>query len=192
MLRGEQERDIHGYAREDGLFDRGQPLFRSGNLDEEVVAPGLLVQRLRGLDSALRVVGEERRDLERDPAVDAVRPLVDGTEHVGRAPEVLDRELEEERLAVEPGRCLFVDRVVVATAGDRLVEDRRIRRQPGDGVVVDVRLELPGVEQLAGDVVEPEALPQLVQRFGGVHVLLLSCLGQRRRARARSVPPRRV
>jgi hypothetical protein len=78
VLRGEEKRDVHGDAREDRLLDRGQALLRPGDLDEEVVAPGLLVQRLRGFDGALRVVGEERRDLERDPAVDAVRPLVDG------------------------------------------------------------------------------------------------------------------
>jgi len=43
-------------------------------------------------------VGEERRDLERDPAVDVVGAVPDRPEEVGRARQVLEGDLEEQRL----------------------------------------------------------------------------------------------
>ena len=43
---------------------------------------------------------------------------------------------------------------------DRMVEDRRVRGQPGDRQLVDVALQRAAGQQVAGDVVEPEALAQ--------------------------------
>ena len=71
----------------------------AGDLDEEVGALGLGVERLGRRDRRRGVVGEQRRDLERDPAVDAVGALVDGGEEVGGVAQVGDRQLEEEVLA---------------------------------------------------------------------------------------------
>ena len=50
-----------------------------------------------------------------------------------------------------------------------MVEDRRVRGQPGHGQFVDIPFERAVVEQIPRDVVEPEALPQVVQRLGGFH-----------------------
>src|SRR6185503_17862400 len=60
--------------------------------------------------------------------------------------------------------------LVVCLAGrDRLVEDRRVRGQAGDRELVDVALQRPVVEDRAGDVVEPEALAEVVKFLGGLH-----------------------
>ena len=123
------------------------------------------------LDRAGGVVREERRDLDRDPAVDAVGALVGGREEVRGAAEVGESELEESLLGLRPAGSELRDLLVVGAAlGDRLVEDRRVRREARDRVLVDVALERPLVEQLAGDVVEPEALPELVEPLGGLRI----------------------
>ncbi len=59
--------------------------------------------------------------------------------------------------------------VVVGAAGQRLVEDRRVRRQAGDGKVGDVSRERPARQERAGDVVEPQALAGVVQSCCRVH-----------------------
>ncbi len=117
----------------------------------------------------LRVVRELRRHLERAPPVDAVSALVDGEEEVGGPLEVLDRELEEERLAAEARRRLLADRVVVVARSDRLVEDRRVRSQAGDRVPIDVALHDAVVEHGPGDVVEPQALTLVVECLCCLH-----------------------
>jgi len=71
---------------------------------------------------------------------------VDRAEEIGGALEVVDRELEEDLLAVGAALREALDRLVVAPGRDRLVEDGRVRGQPGHRVVVDVRLELSRVE----------------------------------------------
>src|SRR3546814_2720828 len=58
-------------------------------------------------------------------------------EHVRRTPQVLQRQLHEQRLVALPGGGLLADAGVVGAAvADRLVEDRRIGCQPGDAVLV--------------------------------------------------------
>ena len=52
---------------------------------------------------------------------------------------------------------------------DGLVEDRRIRGEPRHRQLVDVALERAAVQQVARDVVEPEALTQVVEYFGCFH-----------------------
>ena len=71
--------------------------------------------------------------------------------------------LEEQRFAGFPlGEPLANRRVVGPAVLDGVVENGRIRGQTGDGEFIDVALERPGVEQVAGDVVEPEALAEVV------------------------------
>ncbi len=118
----------------------------------------------------LRVVREERRDLERHPAVDAVRALEDRKEQIGRLPEVLLRQREEQRFAGLALRELRADRRIVRGAGlDGLIEDRRIRRESGHRQFGDVAPERAGREEVTRDVIEPEALAQVVELLRHLH-----------------------
>ena len=60
-------------------------------------------------------------------------------------------------------------RVVGRAVLDRMVEDRRIRGQAGYRKLVDVAFERAAVQQLARDVVQPDALAQIVQQLCRFH-----------------------
>ena len=64
-------------------------------------------------------------------------------------------------------------RVVGGAALDRLIEDRRVRREPRHRQLVDVALQRAGREQVARDVVEPEALAEIVELLCRVHRVAL-------------------
>jgi hypothetical protein len=60
--------------------------------------------------------------------------------------------------------------VVGAALADRVLEDRRVRGETGDRELGDVARERAVVEHLARDVVDPQALPEVVQALCvGVH-----------------------
>ena len=96
---------------------------------------------------------------------------MDPREEIGRSPQVLDRELEEELLTRAAQPRLDPDGVVIEARGDRLVIDGGIRRESRHRVLVDETLDRSLVEHSSGDVVQPEALPPLVKRLGGLHAL---------------------
>ena len=85
LLAREQQRDVDRDAGEDRLLDRRQAFLGAGNLDEQVRLPGARVQILGRREGARRVVGQQRRNFQRDPAVDAVGALVDRPEQIGGA-----------------------------------------------------------------------------------------------------------
>jgi hypothetical protein len=115
---------------------------------------------------------QQGRHFQRHPAVHAVGPVVNRPEQVGGARNVLQRELEEERLAgFAPAHLLADGGVVIRAVLDGVVEDRRIRRQPGYGELVDVAFERTAVQQVAGNVVEPDALAQVVQQLCRFHLV---------------------
>src|SRR5262249_44370761 len=64
--------------------------------------------------------------------------------------------------------------VVVAAVLDRVVEDCRIGCEPGDREVIDIAAERASAQQVARDVVEPEALAEIVQDSSGLHATPLS------------------
>ena len=66
---------------------------------KQVRPPRPGVQILGRGKGAGRVVGQQRRHFQRHPAVHAVGPIVDRPEQVGGPREVLERQLEEQRLA---------------------------------------------------------------------------------------------
>ena len=70
-----------------------------------------------------------------------------------------------------------------------MIEDRRIRGEPGHRKLVDVALQRAAVQQLAGDVVEPEALAEIVQLSWSVSSchLQAGCRHARRRSQSRQV-----
>ena len=142
--------------------------------------PGILMKRLgraaRGVkflgrgEGAGRVVGQQRRDLQRHPAVHAVGLVVDRPKQIGGLPEVLQRQLEEQRLARLAFLHFLADGVVVVvTVLDGVIEDRGVRGEPRDRELLDVAAERAAGQQTAGDVVEPEALAHFVEFLGGFH-----------------------
>src|SRR5437868_4346386 len=95
---------------------------------------------------------------------------MDWPEHVGGAPEVVERQLEEKRLVRLAFGQLLADRRVVSRAVlDGVLEDRWIRCESRRRQLVDVTLERAAIEQVASDVVEPQALAQVVEQFGRFH-----------------------
>src|SRR6185503_10270681 len=180
-LEGEDQRDVARDAGGDRLLDRGQPLGRGGDLDEEVGPVDHRVEALGLLDRALRVVREPRVDLERHPPVTGVvaRLVPLRAEDVARAADVLDGEREEDLLRVALLLQDLAELVVVGVAlGDRRLEDRRIG---GDAVhaLVDERLEVAVAHERARQEVDPDALSvvgELLQGSGG-HGYILSRSG---------------
>jgi hypothetical protein len=59
--------------------------------------------------------------------------------------------------------------VVIGAVLDGMVEDCRIRGQPGHRKFLDVALERAAVHEVAGDIVEPEALTEVVQCLRRFH-----------------------
>ena len=144
------------------------------------LVPGILMKRLgrparawralgRG-EGAGRVVGQQGRDLQRDPSVHTVGLIVDRPKQIGGLPEVVQRQLEEQRLARLAFLQFLADGVVVVvTVLEGVVEDRGVRGEPRDRELLDVAAERAAGQQTAGDVVEPEALAHFVEFLGRFH-----------------------
>ena len=116
-------------------------------------------------------MGQQGRNLQGHPSVDAVRPVVDRSKQIGGPREILECQLEEQILARLTLVELFADRRVVSGAVfDGVIEDRRIRSEPRHRQLVDIALERAAVQQIACDVVEPETLAQVVEQLGCFHV----------------------
>jgi hypothetical protein len=56
--------------------------------------------------------------------------------------------------------------VVPFALGNGVVEDGRVGGQAGDGLRLDVALQRAAIEEVAGDVVQPQALAELVEVTG--------------------------
>ena len=140
--------------------DRRDALGRGRDLDVHV-RPVDQPPQLLGLgDRRLGVAREPRVDLERDPPVDAVGGVVDRPEHVGRPADVVGgdhpRRLFDRDLA---HREVLDLRFVGVALGQRVGEDRRVRRHPADLEVLDQLGQVAGLEPVPADVVEPDGYP---------------------------------
>ena len=95
--------------------------------------------------------------------------FIDGQEDVGGAAHVFQGEIEEEfAVVVHTDRDQASQlRVVAIGAGDRLGEDRGVRRRAGDVTVVNEASELAGVQQLSRERVEPDRYAHVLQRAAG-------------------------
>ena len=172
MLAREQQRHIDRHAGEDGFLNRGQALFGAGNLDEQVGSSGPGVQVLGHRQRARGVVGQQRRHFQRDPSVHAVRPVVYGSKQIGRLGKVLDGQLQKERLARLALPELVANPGVVGRAVlDGVVEDRWVGRQPSDRQLLDIALERAAGQQFAGNVIEPQALAQVMKYLRSFHTI---------------------
>ncbi|MBA2331542.1 MAG: hypothetical protein H0V94_01970, partial [Actinobacteria bacterium] len=149
-LEREDQRDVDRLALRDRVLDRAQSGLGRGDLDEQVRPVDVLVQAHRLLERALTVVGERGVDLERDVAVQPFAAIPDGAKQVARALDVLDRKLEEDlSWIVLPLRDLRELLVVPDPLGHRLLEDRRVRGDADDGVLLDEACQLPCLQHLA-------------------------------------------
>jgi hypothetical protein len=68
----------------------GRPSLGTRNLDEEIGPFRAGVESLGGGESSGRVVSQQGRDLQGNPAVHTVRQVVDRPKEIGGLPEVLD------------------------------------------------------------------------------------------------------
>ena len=129
----------------------GSPASVPGHLDHHVRLVQSLPELARLGDRRLSVVGEIGCALERDESVAAAAGIEDGAQLVCGLADVVKRDREEQLLRVafaSVGETAQL-RVVAIRAGDRLGEDRRVRRRARDRVVPDQLGELAAVQKLA-------------------------------------------
>ena len=170
MLARKQQRDVDRHAAEDRRLDRLGASRRAGDLDEQIGPVRRLVQLGRSVNRLRGVVGDQGRDLQRDPAVDSVGGVVERAEQTRGGFQVVERECEKSRLGGLALAHQARDVVVVAAAlAHRVLEDGRVRGQPGHGQIGNVARQRAHFQHVAADVVYPQALAQLVQ-FSGVGV----------------------
>ena len=111
------------------------------------------------------VAGQLRGDLDGHVAVDAVAGVVDRAEEREGALDVVDHEVpvgvgdRRRRRPTSVAELL----VVVGARADRLLEDRRVRGEAADAAVDPALASSPLGEPAPAEVVEPRALPELVQ-----------------------------
>ena len=118
----------------------------------------------------LGVVREVRVDLERDPAVLALALVPDGAQDVARGADVVLGELPEDLLGIVELGAQLPDLVVIGVAlGDRALEDRGVGRHAHDALF-DQALEVAVLDELARQVVDPDALIALGELLQGSHV----------------------
>ena len=143
---------------------RRDPFGRRRDLDHDVGPPDQVRQAQPLGDGLLGVGGKLGQHLQRDAPVDAARRLEDRQHHVAAAADVVEHELLVDRLRGLPiGDQALQLVLVVGGAGDRLLEDRRVRRHAAHALVAE-RAQPAGADQAAADVVVPDALAELVGR----------------------------
>ena len=135
----------------------GTPSGVPGIFDEQVAPVSLPVDPGRRINAVCCVIGQERRQLHRDPTIDSIAGVVCGPEQVRGAAQIFERQFHEQPFSSLPGLRPLVDAVVIrVSVSDRVIENGRVRGQTGDRELVDVPAEPSAVEKRAGDVVEPD------------------------------------
>lgn len=125
--------------------------------------------------------------IARATAVNAAGRVVHRSEQVVRALQVFEGEFEEQALTRLTFARLAADRLIVEVGlADRLLEDRRVRGEPGHREVVDVTSQRAAGQQPERDVVKPEAL---APRSCSCCVAFMSSPAVRRRPGAASARP---
>jgi hypothetical protein len=108
--------------------------------------------------------GQRWRYVHRDPTIGLVGGVEYRPEQVGRTAQVFQRQLGEQRFSRKARQRLGVDgRVVGSAAADGGIEDAGIGGEPGNRILGDVARQGAVVEKGAGNVVQPQALAEIVQ-----------------------------
>src|SRR5262249_49117193 len=102
--------------------------------------------------------------------VDTVGPVEDGSKKVGRPNDIFEGQLKEKCFAgFALGESVADGSIVGGAVLDGVIEDGRVGSQPGHRELIDVALESSFVQQIAGDVIQPETLAQVVKKFSCFH-----------------------
>ena len=155
----EDQRYVDRVAAGGHLLDRRDAGVGGGNLDQQVRSRDCVVEVCRLGDRRLGVAGERGFDLDRDVAVAGLRSLPDGPQKIAGGRDVAESEAEEDALGVAfaAGADLFV---VGVPARERLLENARVGGDADDGVLSDSLRECAGFDQVARQVVDPDALAE--------------------------------
>ena len=114
--------------------------------------------------AAIGITGQQRRDFHRDPAIEVMAGVKYRAEQIRGTAKILQCQFDEQAFTGLPrSRLLANAGVIRLAAADRAVEDGWIRGRPGDRQLLDVAAEGALIEQLAREVVQPEALTEVVQ-----------------------------
>ena len=133
MIAREEQRDVHRHAREGRLLDGGRSFPGAGNFDEQIAPAGPFVKCFGLGHRGLGVVGKERRDFQRYPAIHGGRAFVDRREQIGSARQVLHRQLEKQCFAGKAHTHEPANFGIIRFAmGDSVIEDRWIRCESRD------------------------------------------------------------
>ena len=164
-LHREEQRDVDVPALGDHRLDRGDALRRSRNLHHQVRPADASKPVADLLDRPRRIMGQERGDLDRDKPVGAAGLVEDRPERVAGGDDVLgDQRLvrfgDARPPCPQPRKRLFI----FGTFRDRLLEDGRVARHPGESIFLDEPSQFARANELPVDVVQPDALPDLPQQ----------------------------
>ena len=149
----------------------GRPSGVAGTLTIRFLRLDVLPEPLGLGDRALGVHRQIGRHFQADETVVALQPVVDRAQHVRRVLDVLDRQMLEQlgnrTIALLQG---IADRAVIfVRTADRLLEDRRIRRDALDAVGVDQLLQVALGDEAAGQEIQPDRLAVVFECFDGIH-----------------------
>ncbi len=157
----EDQGDVDRVAARGHFLDRGHAGIGGRDLDHEIGARDRLVEVRRLLDRGRGVAGQARVDLDRDEAVAALRPVPDRSENVAGVGDVTHCQFQEDASRV---RIAGADLLVVGVpVRQRLLENARIRRDADHGVLGHGLRESTGFDQIARQVVDPDALAECGQ-----------------------------
>ena len=158
-----EQRDVDVDAVGDELTNCLGTLGGARHLDHQIGTIDDLPQASGLGHRAGRITREIGRDFERDVAVDRVGAVVHGAEGVAGVTDVGGGD-QFEGLAIGPGAIERGQlRVVGGSLGEGLLEDRRVGRLPGEGVLADPSRQIAVGEHGPIDIVKPEGLSGRVQ-----------------------------
>ena len=167
----EQQRDIDADPLANQLLDRRQAFRRRRHLDHQILAVDVLPKPLGLGNRALGIHGEIGRHLQADEPVGSFEAVIDRAQHIRRKLDVLDGEKLEQLgdRAIAALECVPDGAIIFVGTADRLLEDRRIRRDALDAVVIDQLFQLALGDEAAGQEIQPDRLAVLFECFDGIH-----------------------
>jgi hypothetical protein len=136
-----------------------QAFWGTGNLDKQVRTLRPCKEFFRCAERVFGITGQQGRYFQGYPPINSVGLIVFRPEKISRPREILHGHFEEQILIEFALRHLFPNRIFICRAvSDGVLENRRVRGETRDRELIDITLERASVQQVPGDVIEPEAL----------------------------------